>query len=270
MSHYWARFLKIFLMGTACSCVVLASSAHAETLTYKVYAGGINVIEAPLQLKITKSNYTADLTAKTRGFLGTLVPWQGTFSTKGSRDKDKLVVKTHRSTSTWKGEEDSASYTFDAKGNLTHLKLRKDGKDETPKLDSTLTHGVTDILSAALMAFMHAEGGKECIGASDIFDSKRRFTLDFKPAGTETLKESRYTMYQGPAVKCTAEVIPKGGAWHKKPRGWLSIQEQGRKAGLMPTLWVAKVDPNLPPMPIKIRIKTDYGTLFMHLASISP
>lgn len=269
MWNWWARLGRAGFLAMA-AFVFACGPVQAETLVYKVYAGGVNVIDAPLTLTLSKSAYTADLTAKTRGFLGTLVPWQGTFATKGTHSKNKLVVKTHRSTSTWKGEEDSASYVFDANGNLTHLKLRKDGKDETPKLDPPLTHGVTDILSAALMAFMHADGGKECIGASDIFDSKRRFTLDFKPVGRETLKESRYTFYKGESVKCTAEVIPKGGAWHKKPRGWLSIQEQGRSAGMMPTLWVAKVAPNLPPMPIKIRIKTDYGTLFMHLASISP
>ena len=86
--------------------------------------------------------------------------------------------------------------------------------------------------------------------------------------GADTIPKSRYTFYQGPARKCTVEVIPKGGAWHKKPRGWLSIQEQGRKQGALPTLWIAKVRDDLPPMPIKIMIKTDYGTMFMHLSAV--
>jgi hypothetical protein len=266
MLNYWAHLPRTFLIVGIMS--VVTTPAVAETLTYKVYAGGMNVITAPLVVDMSRSTYTAELTAKTRGFLGTLVPWEGGFQTKGTRNKNKLTVKTHRSTSTWRGEEDSASYKYDTQGNLTALDLRKDGRDEKPKLDPVLTRGVTDILSASLMAFMHAENGGECAGASDIFDSKRRFTLDFKPVGKEILPKSRYTMYQGLAVKCTAEVIPKGGAWHKKPRGWLSIQEQGRSAGMMPTLWVAKVHPNLPPMPVKIRIKTDYGTLFMHLAEV--
>ena len=49
------------------------------------------------------------------------------------------------------------------------------------------------------------------------------------------------------------------------PRGWLSIQEQGRSKGSLPTIWLAKIDKDGPAVPVKLRLKTDYGTLFSHL-----
>jgi hypothetical protein len=62
--------------------------------------------------------------------------------------------------------------------------------------------------------------------------------------------------------------VPDGGKWYQKPRGWLSIQEQGRQKGSLPTVWMAKVNKTGPALPVKIRVVTDYGTLFMHLTKI--
>jgi len=45
----------------------------------------------------------------------------------------------------------------------------------------------------------------------------------------------------------------------------MSIQEQGRERGTMPTVWFAKVQEGQVAVPVKVRVKTDYGTLFMHL-----
>jgi len=46
----------------------------------------------------------------------------------------------------------------------------------------------------------------------------------------------------------------------------MSIQEQGRDRGTLPTVWVGKISEDGPAIPIKILVKTAYGSLFMHLA----
>ena len=79
------------------------------------------------------------------------------------------------------------------------------------------------------------------------------------------MKSSGYNLYEGSAEKCTVEVRPVAGRWHEKPRGWMSIQEQGREKGMLPTVWMAKMNENGPAVPVTVRVKTDYGTLFMHL-----
>jgi hypothetical protein len=60
------------------------------------------------------------------------------------------------------------------------------------------------------------------------------------------------------------EIEPISGEWAKKPRGWLSIQEQGRERGTMPTVWLGKFDEDGPAVPVKILVKTAYGALVMH------
>ena len=87
----------------------------------------------------------------------------------------------------------------------------------------------------------------------------------FKEKGTVELKASRWNVYEGSAIECTAEVQPIAGKWHEKPRGWMSIQEQGRERGTIPTVWFAKITEGQPAVPVKVRVKTSYGTLFMHM-----
>ena len=65
----------------------------------------------------------------------------------------------------------------------------------------------------------------------------------------------------------TVEVKPIAGRWYEKPRGWLSIQEQGRKLGTMPTVWFAQLKETATVVPVRVRVKTEYGTLFMHMTN---
>ncbi len=258
-----ALLAALFLTGAAWA----AEAPHR--LTYQVYAGGVHVIAADLDLSLTNKTYQADLNAQTRGFLGKLVPWRGSFATQGRGNHAHLMPIEHRSVSTWKEKDDTAIYRYDARGAFKSLKLTDDGVDKTPKnIDPALTRQTVDILTATLRMMQNVDAAKACAGKSDVFDSRRRFTLAFAPQGVETLKPSKRSFYTGPAYKCTVEVTPKGGAWKKKPRGWLSIQEQGRKKGTLPTMWVARVQDDLPPVPVRIMMKTDYGTLFMHLSDV--
>lgn len=273
MSHWAAHMGKYVIIIVIFFTMIFGSPEQAQAgptkLTYKVYAGGVNAIDVDLNIELKKSAYAADLSAYTRGFLGKLVPWRGTFDSIGMKNKDILRVREHRSISTWKGQDDTAIYNYDANGHIKSLKMLDNGIDKSPdKIDPTLTKNTTDILTATLNMLLDAKNNGRCDGSSDIFDSRRRFTLQFKDTGPDILKQSRYTFYQGPTRKCTIEVIPNGGAWHKKPRGWLSIQEQGRKKGSLPTIWIAPVKQGFPPMPVKIMIKTDYGTMFVHLADM--
>jgi len=80
----------------------------------------------------------------------------------------------------------------------------------------------------------------KCEGTSLVFDGKRSFEQKFVHEENVELTASKYNIYEGPAAKCTVEVVPKKGKWHSKPRGWLSIQEQGREKGTMPTVWLAE------------------------------
>lgn len=250
-------------------CGGTAQAENRQKLVYEVYAGGIHALQAEMDMDLRKrGQYSLFLDAKTRGFLANLVPWEGTFESHGWRKgKDLFQPRQHKSIAYWKKEIDIKDYRYSKNGKFVSLETTDEKGTKLEKdIDPKVTDGTTDILSATMEMLSHYMAKGECKGSSDVFDGKRRFTMVFKEIGVETLKATKYNIYAGEASECTVEVVPVAGEWHKKPRGWLSIQEQGRKQGTMPTIWVAKIAKDKPAIPVKIRIKTDYGALFMHLA----
>jgi hypothetical protein len=198
------------------------------------------------------------------------VPWKGSFDSNGWIEshgiKTEFIPRLHRSTATWRGDQEQKEYKYTKETGFTGLTVTENGKTKTEKSDPALTKGTTDALSAALAVFQKVAENGDCNGTDDVFDGKRRFKQVFRDDGTEQLMNSKYNRFKGEARRCMVEVVPDGGEWHKKPRGWMSIQEQGRAAGALPTLWLAQLNKGGPAIPVKIRLKTSYGTLFLHLA----
>jgi hypothetical protein len=239
---------------------------QGQKMTYEVYAGGIDAVTAEFDIDYgSNDRYNMMLAAQTRGFLGKIVPWHGTFETNGWRLKEEDRPEMHKSVAVWKDEEESKEYSYGKDGSFKSLRVIEKGEDKSEKIDDELTQGTTDALTATLEMMKQVTAGGGCNTSAEVFDGDRRFELVFKHDEEEMLEATNYNVYSGPATRCTVEVKPISGKWHSKPRGWLSIQEQGREKGLLPTIWMAKIDEKGPAVPVKLRIKTDYGTLFSHL-----
>jgi hypothetical protein len=251
---------------------ILSTPARADpglqTMVYEVYTGGLHAVQAQLDIDYRKpGRYDIVLDAHTRGFLGKLVPWQGTFETHGWDKGEELKPELHKSTAIWQNEPDIKEYLYGADGSFKSLKSTDDKvKDHIEDVPDELTQGTIDAMTAALLVMEKIAVDGKCEGESEVFDGKRRFKQVFVHQAAPYLQASRYNVYSGDSVECTVEVVPVAGEWHSKPRGWMSIQEQGRAKGTMPTVWFARLEENGPAVPVKIRVKTDYGTLFMHLA----
>ncbi len=239
-----------------------------QSVQYHVYAGGIHALEANLNLSFSDdARYSSVLTAKTYGLLGRLAPWDGIFESHGWAGTINRP-EMHQSTATWRGSEETKTYRYNKDTSFDGLKIIDDGKKKKVKaVDSKLTNGTTDILTSTLNTMQMVAAQNKCDGTDEVFDGKRRYKIHFKQKSEVILEASKWNVYSGPAVQCTVEVEPVAGAWHKKPRGWLSIQEQGRERGKIPTVWFAKVAEGKPAIPVKVMVKTSYGTLFMHMTS---
>ena len=239
--------------------------------TYDVYAGGVHALQARLTYKKIGERYDVSLASETYGLLNRLVPWQGSFSTKGDNQKGLRQPEMYISDTTFRGDRALNTYNYGKNGQFAGFTRMQNGKPQpAPKdLDPSIAKDTTDMLSSTLEVMDQIANGKDCNHDSKIFDSERSFHLLFHDLGKEVLKKSDYNIYEGDAEFCTVEVKPDGGRWNKKPRGWMSIQEQGRKKGTMPTIWFANIGKgkDLPAVPVKVLLKTDYGTFFVHLTS---
>lgn len=247
-----------------------AAQNEIRTMKFEVYAGGINAVQAEMNVDLTqKGRYSFFFGAETQGFLENFVPWKGTFESKGWALKDGArKPELHESIAMWRDEREVKSYHYDKNKGFQNIVTTYVGKKpKTEESEKELTQDTTDVLTATLMMMENVGANGECNGASEIFDGKRRFAMIFRHVGYVMMPPSRYNAYSGPATECTVEVKPLAGAWHKKPRGWLSIQEQGRSRGMMPTVWFAKINGDDIAVPVRVRVKTAYGTMFMHLVS---
>lgn len=249
-------------------CGTAQAAEEKYRITYAVYAGGIHAVEAQLDITYPDpGHYDIFLGARTRGFLWKLAPWEGTFESAGWRVKGDppLRPEMHKSVATWRGTPDIKEYRYSKDGGFIDIHITEDDKPRKKhKVDAAVTQGTTDAFTAGLLVMEDVARGGKCEGTSEIFDGKRRFAQIFKDGGAETLTASSYNIYSGPARKCTVEIKPLAGEWSKKPRGWLSIQEQGRDRGTLPTVWLGQLTDNGPALPVKIMVKTAYGALVMH------
>jgi hypothetical protein len=247
---------------------VQAADYDLQKIKYDVYAGGIHAVKADMTLDYRQNGrYAMVFGAETRGLLGSLAPWAGTFESKGwVLDGRKLTPQIHESVAMWRDEKEVKTYRYDQEKGFVDITTTYVGKKPKTRIpEAELTKDTTDALTATMMVMEHVSDGGKCEGESEVYDGKRRYKLIYKHLGFVKLEKTRYNAYSGPAAECTVEVKPVAGRWHKKPRGWLSIQEQGRDRGTMPTVWMAQVVPNAVVVPVRVRVKTAYGTLFMHM-----
>lgn len=275
--HLWVSissfvFILAFALITSFGAIaqgpVHSIAADIQSMTYEVYAGGINAVTADLDISFEEDDrYNFKFSARTKGFLAALAPWEGTFETEGWAMKGKTArPEKHKSTSVWRSEVEIKEYNYGRDGSFKGLIIKEDGHDISEKeINEELTKGTTDALTATLEVMKHVAKNGRCEGTSEIFDGKRRFKLIFTHETDEMLEATKYNVYEGTTARCTVEVKPIAGAWHKKPRGWLSIQEQGRMKGGLPTVWFASMNEGGPAVPVKVRVKTSFGTLFMHM-----
>ena len=131
--------------------------------------------------------------------------------------------------------------------------------------EKSLSEQTTDVMSAAFSMMQAIPKNGKCEGSSEVFDGKRRFKLVFANEGEVELKPSRYNIYAGKAVKCEVRVTPAGGKWREKPRGWMTIQEQGQQNGKLPTLWMAQLAEGQPAVPVKALLRSNFGAMVMHM-----
>ena len=246
------------------------SHASRQSMTYSVYAGGMHVVSADLAIEAgTANRYNISMGAYTHGLLGRLAPWNGTFETEGWYDPKNRTAKParHVSKARWRNELETNEYYYNKDGSFKEFIQRNDEKNGVQPAPKELSGNTIDVLTAALRVMNGIDQKNVCQGDSAVFDGDRRFHLIFKDSKSVRLQGNALNFYTGPATECVVEVKPDGGKWRSKPRGWMSIQEQGRKQGTMPTVWFATLTPGQPAVPVKIRVKTDYGTLFMHINS---
>ena len=82
--------------------------------------------------------------------------------------------------------------------------------------------------------------------------------------GPATLKPNRYSIYQGPAMRCGLDIERISGF-----RKSLRAKREKEERSTPPTIWVAQIKPELPPIPVRYDGEIGLGKIVVHLTNAS-
>lgn len=285
-----SAFMALLMGGSLLSGSALAASPPAKiidtydfTVDYDVYAGGLHLIDVVQQFKMTGKTYSSTMTAKPTGVFSRIVPWEGRYTTQGRLAGDVLVPERHEKSSRWGDEHDESVMVFDSEGDLVSMtnadwidkKTKPAPEDVTP--DKALSHKAVDLVTSVLRMLQAAQNRglsntQSCDNAQTVFDGKRRFTMQFRDLGKDTLNKTQYSAFKGDARHCEIEIKPLAGFKGKK-RGFYKIQEDSRAQGELPSIWLmpawTTVTGGAPPIPVRMKIKSEYGAIMVHATKVT-
>lgn len=249
--------------------VYAVQKANKRDLVYNIYAGGFEAMDAGLVLDLAPDHYDVALTAKTKGFIGTVFPWSGEYKTSGHAAPHASALPTRTlSKSVWRNNMKTTEMDYAPDGTLKKSTQVENGQSTvTRDFAPELAKDAVDMLTATLMMIETVEASDACKGSFPVFDGKRRFNITLQDAGTTTIKESKYSIFAGEAIRCTLKVEPVAG-FRKKDmkRGWMAVQNHTEGYKKPPTLWFARQTDGGPVIPVRMEIASEYGAVIAHLA----
>jgi hypothetical protein len=255
-----------------------AQQLGPTTLTYGVYAGGFHALEAKLKFDHNPTDYIITLDATSFGVIGNLLPWGGNYAVHGTitgTGADAVFApQTFNKTSRWRDDNDSASFMYDNGKLVSQTETDETKKPVTTQnipVDPKLAASAVDILTGTAQLLNKLDAGKSCTFSTIIYDGKRRYKLQFTDKGSEDLTASDYNSFSGPAKICEVEMVPLAG-FNGKVKGYYKIQEEARKRGQLPRVWLGHsfgfAGQNGPYVPVKMMVKSEYGAVLIHLQKV--
>lgn len=240
----------------------LAADEASFRLDFEAYLGGFRVMSVASEGHYSATSYAIEAAARTRGVVGWFGNWVGNGTSAGAVTAAALVPRMHRDDSTWRGDKRFVQMDYAADGSVTvwaEPPPEKDNRDPVPPAE---TRGTLDSLSAAvaLIRAVNAAGG--CAGEARIFDGRRRFDLRLSGGEQVMLTKSDQLSFGGPALKCLGTVRRIGGFW----KGTEYRLDDDKPS----YVWMARLSPSGPLLPVRMEIETGIGTLVVNLSAPKP
>lgn len=219
-------------------------------LEYEIRLGGLHAGAVHLTATLTPERYRIAARTESRGLVDMLVGFRSEARTEGERRLDRVIPKAHQADNKWRGEPRwvRVQYGEDGLNAEVHPPPELDDRDPVPP---ELQKGTLDPLSAAVRAVLAAEAERPCQDRLDVFDGRRRYALHFEDAQVESS-----------ATRCRVRLERIAGMSHEP---WLPILEPIEKADL----WIERVRPDLPPLPLRLQADTAFGAAQVRLVALN-
>jgi hypothetical protein len=188
--------------------------------------------------------------------------WDTDLEADGIDQDGRVEAQRYFSKTQWQSRRRTVQVGFGVDG---HYALHQDPPPEPDPdiegaLPQSLPSGVVDPLSFAITAARALAKTGRCDQTVPVFDGQRRFNVVVSHLGPATLQPSRYSIYQGPAMRCGLGIERISGF-----RKSLRAKRENEERSTPPTIWVAQIRPELPPLPVRYDGEIALGKIVVHL-----
>ncbi|GAB2177270.1 DUF3108 domain-containing protein [Dongia sp. agr-C8] len=252
----------VLLAVSASDRTAQAASAQIADLKYEVYVGGLHIYSLDVEMVLQSGRYRLSARGGTQGMVGMVYTWDTNLVADGLDQDGRVEALRFHSQTQWQSRRRTVELGFGADGRYA---LRQDPPPEPDPdieggLPQALPAGIVDPLSFAISAARLLAKTGRCDQTVPVFDGQRRFNVIVTQLGAATLQPNRYSIYQGPAMRCGLGIERISGF-----RKSLRAKREQEERSTPPTIWVAQVRPELPPIPVRYDGEIALGKIVVHL-----
>ena len=237
-----------------------AASAQIADLTYDVYVGGLHVFSFDVEMTLQPDRYRLTAEGETQGMISWFSTWHVGLVAEGVDRNGRIAPNRYVTESAWQGKQRRLQLGFreDGRYDLQQTPPPEPDPDIEGALPETLPAGTVDPLSFAIAASRALQATGRCDQRVPIFDGQRRYDLVVKQVGETTLPPNNYSIYQGPATRCSFSVNRISG--FRK-----SMRPSQAAEAVPPAIWLATIRADLPPVPVRYEAEIKLGKIVIHL-----
>ena len=239
-----------------------AAAARTVDLTYDVYLGGLHIFTFDVDMTLQPDRYRVTAEGGTQGMIGWLYGWQTKAAAEGLDRNGRIEPQRYDVESNWQGTARTVQLGFAEAGryDLRQTPPPEPDPDIEGELPESLPEGTVDPLSLAIAASRALEQNGRCDQTVPVFDGRRRYDLTLTHIDAATLPPSEYSVYHGPAVRCSFSMKRISGF----RKSWKTRRQVDADASA-PTIWIAPIREDLPPVPVRYDGAIALGNIVIHL-----
>ncbi|TDP48212.1 DUF3108 domain-containing protein [Zavarzinia compransoris] len=241
----------------------LAGGADRVDLTYRVFLGGLPIVEVDTRTTIDGGRYRMDNLTRTVGL------WESLFKARMQSRVDGSLVPAmgvEASPTLFQlrydgrvGQRRSVDVTYDRNGPVDIRAEPPNDQDGRRPVEPEFLLGAIDPSTAAMLAAENGADDQICKQTFKIFDGRRRYDVAFENKGPDHLNGNDDNFYAGDAIHCVIR--------YRRVKGFDPDWERAnaRKFPNEVDIWFARF-PDLPrAVPVKVQVKTEYGVTVAQL-----
>ncbi len=268
LSTRLCRFLAVVLLlspvaATAEETALVPIPGERVALAFEAYKGGFRVLDVEVGLDLSESgDYEMAVGAELVGAPALLFTYELAMTAAGQLTQEGPVPGRYR-TDSINGKKRKAEWLelgFDERGNIAVSGDPSPEGEARPKVTAGQRLGALDPITAMLTVLLQAAAEGHCNLKAPVFDGRRRFDVVLEDAGVKDLPKSSINIYSGPARLCQLSVKTRAG-----------YRFDGRDKRTLPRsldVYLASPAPGLPEMPVRLIVRTGWGTVLVHLVEI--